>query len=284
MIRNFCCVMVALVFSSLASAQPEMHVLTYNIWGLYKSISNHSSWRFGEIGRRLGEFDIVAVQEAWDKSTEDLISESNFPYVVRGPHAHKFPKDSGLVLLTRYPVLETEFMQFNKCAGFDCFTKKGVLRTRLSLPNGSSLDVYNTHMNAAISLAGQNIGYKIRKSQIQQFTKFLSARSAGVDYLILGDTNVPDDEKNYERMKRLFKVMDLFSLFTPDPPKTYVPGENTWVRPLPLPDVRAERIDYILLREGSLLKLKNIQRTFEETVWNAHLSDHFGIKATLSLP
>jgi len=56
--------------------------------------------------------------------------------------------DAGLLTLSRYPIIEEQFVPYDKSAFSDTLSYKGVLYTMIELPNLSYLHVFNTHLNA----------------------------------------------------------------------------------------------------------------------------------------
>ncbi|GFR41930.1 hypothetical protein Agub_g2723, partial [Astrephomene gubernaculifera] len=141
-----------------------LQVLTLNVWGLWLV----SKKRYNRI-LHLAEFlandapqkhnlDVVLLQEVWvDHDAQILISAARvggLPYAV---HFRSGVFGSGLLTLSRYPIIDTMFHQYS-CAGDplalscgDFLAAKGVGWVRLRGPGGRLVDVFNTHLHANYS-------------------------------------------------------------------------------------------------------------------------------------
>lgn len=148
-----------LLFSTLtkAEARVDVHVVSFNIKGLPELLlsSAYPTSRYAEIGEKLGKPGgpgIVVLQEAFNSGTKQLLAAANFPYVAKGPGAgSQFGFDSGLYVLSRYPIMEEKTAAFGPdlCLRWDCFANKGVQLVRLQVPGlPLPLEVYNTHLQA----------------------------------------------------------------------------------------------------------------------------------------
>lgn len=93
--------------------------------------------------------DIVLLQEAF-RVTDELFS--GFPHRAEGPGASSiFGVNSGLYILSRYPILREERRAFGRgnCESWDCLSNKGVQFARIQVPGISHpLEVFNTHLQA----------------------------------------------------------------------------------------------------------------------------------------
>jgi endonuclease/exonuclease/phosphatase family metal-dependent hydrolase len=267
----------ACLHSGAAWAEP-ISVLTYNIWGL--TIGGKAPWRFEEIGRRLERYEIVTIQEAWDKKTEALVSAAGFPHVARGKKPNSMVGGAGLITLSRHPVLESEFLEYRACAGMDCFADKGALRTRVVFPDGYALDVYNTHLNAWMKV-GVDFGAKAREKEIVELAGWIRERSAGVPYLVMGDFNAVESSENYRQMRASFGALDVFRSFRPhDLGETWDPA-NSWVADF----LKPMRVDYIWasgLGEGDVAD--SVMEFTAPVRDGKHLSDHYGLSAVIERP
>lgn len=269
------------------SSPGALSLLTYNIWGLYPIAGGRARWRYKEIGKRLAPFDIIAIQEAWDKKTDAVVRNSDFPFISYGRRAHHLVGGSGLITLSRYPILETEFLRYQNCVGFDCLADKGVLRTRILLPDHTQIDVYNTHLNAGVHI-GLDLSDKVRERQLEQLSKWIESRSQDLTAIIMGDTNSPEDSVNYDQMKQSFQALDLYRLFHFSGPEylgyTWDAQENAWIPQLPEWMMQPMRIDYIWLRGCKNPLLYDARVAFKENVKKGKpLSDHFAVHVEVGL-
>jgi endonuclease/exonuclease/phosphatase family metal-dependent hydrolase len=137
----------------------QVHVMSYNIKGLPGILvgSQYKSRRYSIIGKYLAERgtagpDIVLLQEGFSSDTGKLIEASGFPHVSRGPYGSPFlGVDSGLYILSRYPILAQDQMTFgsSNCRRWDCLANKGAQFVRISIPGlPLPVEVFNTHLQA----------------------------------------------------------------------------------------------------------------------------------------
>ena len=174
---------------AVATAAPnplatDVSVMTYNVHGLPWPFASGRQDALRAIGVRLAEMrtrgvqpHLVLLQEAFTSDAKAIGREAGYPYEVPGPgrkdrsqipadaaqqryaqNAHWMKgegdgtiEDSGLVILSDYPVVDVRRMPYSRfaCAGFDCLANKGILLVRVAVPGLSQpLTVINTHMNS----------------------------------------------------------------------------------------------------------------------------------------
>jgi endonuclease/exonuclease/phosphatase family metal-dependent hydrolase len=175
-----------------ANTSVPFRSISYNVWGLPVPFKlNHD--HLEKIQRSLFYYepDVVALQETFTKRSRVFESTPGLPYFAYGPGKGKGkPQNSGLMTLSKHPIVKTKHLKFNKCSGFDCLSAKGVLLTTIELPGGRQLDIYNTHLNA-----GKN--KKSKWSQIKQVVEFIKENSTTNAYVVHGDFNITPDSEYY---------------------------------------------------------------------------------------
>lgn len=67
------------------------------------------------------------------------------------PFFSKHISNSGLLTISKYPILETEFIPFKKHSGVDALAYKGVLYSKIEVEDGKIIHVFNTHLQAHYS-------------------------------------------------------------------------------------------------------------------------------------
>lgn len=177
-------------------------VLSYNIKGLPDVVNDgYDQDRYADIGRILRDRlkkgtapDVVLLQESFVERTKELRELSAYPYVAKGPEANNaFGVDSGLYVLSRYPIVETKTVEFgDACEDWDCLSNKGVQLARIQIPGAPHpIDVYNTHMQAEPEYE------ETRRKQIQVLKAFVAATHGKRNPLIVaGDFNFRPRWKN----------------------------------------------------------------------------------------
>jgi endonuclease/exonuclease/phosphatase family metal-dependent hydrolase len=196
-------------------------VLSYNIHGIVlangtpeekQAAEAQALSRFREIARRLREMrkngtapKLVAIQEAFHLLSNKAAKESGYPHIVSGggmkPGRGK-AVGSGLYILSEYPVLRQESIDFGSkdCTGWDCWANKGAQRVRVSVPElGTTLDFYNTHMNADQDDVPEAESRAMRLKQARQFAEWIAAtRGQNAPTVIAGDFNFRKGAEDYE--------------------------------------------------------------------------------------
>jgi len=266
----------------------NLKVLTLNTWGIPQPVTTDLTSRIEETIKAVKDYDIVAFQETFSKQAERLALESEFTNYIRMDNRSLFHLGSGLMLLSRYPILEYDFTSFTKCTSYDCLANKGVLFARIQLPNQEKIDVYTTHYQAghqSVSEAGD-----IRIQDNSDLLNFFNSKQQGNFTVFLGDFNfVPDSEEYVDFVGKL-GVIDLCRLenannicptystgMNPyvEDANTYYGAETEWENQL-------DHI-FVLRKEDSSLEEQTAQVVFNTAMDGIFLSDHFGLLATFSI-
>ncbi|MEU4695329.1 jacalin-like lectin [Actinoplanes sp. NPDC023714] len=173
-----------------AADQGTFDVLTYNVAGLPELLSSAEVDRktaHTEIGRRLGPYEVVHVQEDFNYHA--------YLYAADTTHAYRTPTSggagigSGLNSLSAvaYDTGDFERGDWDSCQfdSGDCLTPKGFTFARHRLAEGVYVDFYNLHTNAGTSAGDQ----QSRADNLRQLTAFIGSHSAGNAVIVMGDTN-----------------------------------------------------------------------------------------------
>lgn len=245
--------------------------MTYNIWGRPFPLPSKPS-RFKKIPGALVKTnaDIIGIQEAFTRRARVFERMGEFLYYAKFNKRGIIKTGAGLLTLSKFPISSKKVMAFSKCAGTDCFAKKGVLLTRLTLGPGLSLDVYNTHMNAA----GDD---SIRELQIRELAEFMSKNSgAEANVLLLGDMNTDPRHPPYRLFSELMDLDDSYKDYIdtlPSPSREQRDGHtNQRVKP-----GKGKRIDYVFYRSKNL---KVLDSKVNMNGPKTRLSDHDGVITT----
>lgn len=150
-----------------------LSILTYNVKGLPWPLASNRPQALRRIAERLAGMrregrqpHVVVLQEAFTADAKAIGRRAGYPFVIEGPYARRAPShsggrdwhlgetsmavvDSGLVLLSDFPVLGVERAAFppEDCAGYDCLAAKGVLIAELETPDRGPVLVATTHLN-----------------------------------------------------------------------------------------------------------------------------------------
>ena len=139
-----------------------LELLLGNIVDLTSSyITNyHDRWRAEQFADKINNLenspDVIGLNEVFDDSFISCITglvKHRYPYITNHqPGKHGLEISSGLLLLSKHPLQDIYFEQFDWANCPDSLSNKGFLFARTSLPNAaipnSSVGIVITHMQA----------------------------------------------------------------------------------------------------------------------------------------
>jgi endonuclease/exonuclease/phosphatase family metal-dependent hydrolase len=233
----------------VAAHEPaELSLLTYNVHGLPAWIAHDDpEHRLPRLVRKAARFDVVLLQE--DFAYHDLVvADERQPFLFRGngpSHDWPFLQGSGLSILSRpAPLGAPVRAAYGVCNGWleaanDCFASKGYLMVRLALPNGASLDVWDTHLDAGPGDGDETT----RATQLERLARAVEARSAGRAVVVGGDFNLSWNAPRERALLEGFAQRVGLAIAAQTPP-------DTW----------RSRLDYVLFRNGGGVALDVVQR------------------------
>jgi endonuclease/exonuclease/phosphatase family metal-dependent hydrolase len=303
-------------FYSFESNAKEIKLLTLNTFSLPQPIfkfRGRSIEQLKPLKNILKKYDVVFLQEVFSKSVRRFISTTDFKYQYFGKYSKinslfdlLFKRDlgDGLVILSRYPIIDKDILEYTegrvsgkktkRCAGTDCWARKSVQFARIQIHENLTIDLYNTHLNSG----GQD-GQEIRLSQINQINDFVLRHSKDTPAVLGGDFNSKPGTLAYKKLlsaSKGFKRLDLWNLYTSLNPNlsdkekaghTSAPAENTWKIKKGVKR-GGRRVDLLLFQNGQhpsnvILKLSDMKVALKQKFNGNHISDHFGVEATLSI-
>lgn len=175
----------------------KIQVLLWNVWNLPSCLTDgQAAERARKISPLLQPYDIVILNEAFCNK-KHLLSEADFPFREKLGRQWYTIFDSGLMILSKFPIIKTAFMHYKKRARVDFFAAKGILMCKIELEHGRILDVYATHMQAGNSRAEQ----KARDAQSLEVAEFVYEHSVDAQaVLFAGDLNMgPTQDATYTK-------------------------------------------------------------------------------------
>lgn len=294
------------------STEPEnghrMVVVAYNthlLPSIATPIAGHrgnSKYRASEIATRLASYDLIGLSELFDsahrqRALDTFQSEAAGQFhLVEGPkRSGRHLVGSGLVLLSRYPIVETNEITFKNASRFitsgfkaDGFAAKGALHAKVLVDEQAMLtvDCFLTHL--------ESHSISVRALQLQELKTFIvnhtDARSPS---LIMGDFNVTDDSSRTAELKTEFEQV-LVSVTRADGGEVLDVGKLVSSGPRGTSNALAtdggRRIDYIFVVNGvasssHALSLCNVEHAsfLDSDVPEGSLSDHLAVVCELEL-
>jgi endonuclease/exonuclease/phosphatase family metal-dependent hydrolase len=138
------------------------------------------------------DHDVMFFQEAfYDSKRKDLIEglKKTHPHSVVPKKGKKLKQiqDSGLFMVSKYPMEKLDQIIFNDCAKADCISSKSAVLVEITLPNGKKAQLINTHMQAW----DEPKTVEIRKKQLLQIKEMMAKNlKPGVPQILIGDLNI----------------------------------------------------------------------------------------------
>jgi len=208
---------------------------------------------------------------------------------------------SGLVLFSRFPVIEYEFVPFaSEMSGLDNYAEKGVLRATLQLPRNLRLAVFLAHLH--VGKTGREL--EARRAQLRQLrlliqdsphpSLFLSDWNIMAEELVEGDRLRSTDE--YRWAMDQLGLYDSYREIYPDPNAGPVSWGYTYddtthfsqalgIATKPGSRRHLQRLDVILRNDRlKTVSAEVLRRPMQSAAYDGRdLSDHFPIRSRFKI-
>ncbi|GMV94415.1 MAG: hypothetical protein AMXMBFR82_41930 [Candidatus Hydrogenedentota bacterium] len=302
MSRTICYLAAVLLCGAVPAQEPEtLRAITYNVQFLPGSAGNQNErpdpeYRARRIAEEVAAFDIVALQETFDRDHRQIILDTLREQwggelnTVISPQPDGFFTNGGCLIATRLPIVESDavvYKTFSSPADYgfraDGFAAKGVIFARIARSAdrmGDTIDVFVTHMEARAD--------DLRPAQYKEMAAFIQAKSDPARPMILmGDLNTRggvefrnDPESQYSLLMgalqeaRPADVIDVWPALMGD-----ALGGTTEQDSIET----GKRIDYIIIGNpgegGRALKPVSVQVNLYQDENVVALSDHNAVEA-----
>jgi endonuclease/exonuclease/phosphatase family metal-dependent hydrolase len=262
--------------SEVTQQEDSLKILSWNIYMLpWVAVRPGKRDRSHEIVNQLqsSDFDIIVFQEAFLPASRRIISkglEKQYPYAY-GPannNLGSLKANSGIWVLSNKPLHVLGTVQFNDCAGIDCYARKGAMLLEGEV-NGKKFQILGTHLQSEDQST-------IREKQMDQiYMQLLSPHhKENVPQMICGDLNTEDHMK--EHYCAMLECLDAENGEFDGVEKCSYDGVNNEIAQ----SYGAKKkftLDYILFRANGA-KVKTVKRTISVMKkGKKHLSDHYGV-------
>ncbi len=287
-----------------------MKVLTFNIWNIF--FAAHVPERMAALEKvlsaaaaRADGWDVVLLQELWSRKARAAFGAGGYPFAAEVEDYNRplgwlgavlgIQVDSGLKILSKYPVLEVRRRTYSKRGSLwrvfrdgEVLARKSALAAKLEHPAWGPLWVVDTHLIAAYPDRAYT---SRRKAQLMELHDFVRELMKEAPVIVGGDLNVgpkvnaATPANSYipalwdDLMPRMFGDFARARWLDRTPTCSHV--TCTWN------DGTGEEchLDHILVGPG--LRLEDAAVVLNETVelgpgLSGHLSDHYGFEVTLS--
>lgn len=212
--------------------------------------------------------DIICLQEVWGETMKQEISDAFLAnnYYVALPNWRKnyiFGENSGLITISKYPIINQTFLPFTNPRGICKMFNKGVQYCHIRGPTckGIELNIANTHLQASFTETTSYLDFqKTAKEQLATIINECPYESC----LLIGDLNLKKEQLDE---------------FINNESKIKYFGDNIETT---FPDY-GSRLDYILKITKLANKESKINNIANKTESHINLSDHFPIISEFSL-
>lgn len=186
----------------------NIRILSYNIFLRPPPVHDKSSDYKNERVKLIGEtvipnYDIIAFEEAFgslNNRRETLIEygmKNGLSYHHKDePHnICNLKVDGGLLLLSRYPIVEKDSMEYPRGVHSDWLAMKGALYARLKIGSGKHINIFVTHLQASYEDYPEptSKAVKVRMKQAVLLHKFIYKHMKNRENepcFVMGDFNV----------------------------------------------------------------------------------------------
>jgi sphingomyelin phosphodiesterase 2 len=273
--------------------QITLRCLTLNVWGI-PFFSKERKARIKSISEKLSEYrvDVAGFQETWLEEDRRVLREAGKKIgLVYSHYFHSGVAGSGLLVLSRYPFLETAFHRFlltgrpeRSPIDLEFFSGKGIGLVRLDTPAGL-VDFYDVHPIAQYQPDNIDIYQAHRAAASYEIAQFVNLHSpASHPLILLGDLNMRPEQFAYRALLQQAAITDAYSVSNfGEPGYTYSPAN-----PYASGEAFEKRLDYVLYRKGGSPALKPLsaQVVFKEKPISSRskgYTDHYGVLVEFEL-
>jgi endonuclease/exonuclease/phosphatase family metal-dependent hydrolase len=268
------------------------------------------------ITHHLDDFDVLSLQEMFSTFSfrrNELVlaaQKQGFSYVASSPPPSTLSFqcfDAGLLILSRYPLEDVQFTEFDHSCHSDSLANKGALRASVRFgPNPQdTIRLFNTHLQASYShkdVSATTVAL-LQLRQVFDLIRNDISRSRHEAVLLAGDLNLDAFEEDmYGHISNLCKPIDMQDLLR----KQFGASIGTCISNIDSRGVdvgtrrrskeeREEKgftelhmcLDYQLFFEGTSRRLKHVNTHVEEFEFLSNpfgrLTDHAGICSVFSI-
>jgi len=278
-----------LLFAVIVSAFPQNDSLTILTWNIYMR-PRQVFWN-QQVKRAKGivevlkneNIDVIVFQEAFDpKARRKLKKELSEMYPHQfGPGNRGMVRiNSGIWVLSKYPLLQTKQMVYSDCGREDCIAKKSAMFSEIDF-NGKKVHIIGTHLQAISGEKYDNIRANQMKMMAELGNEFFNE---SIPQIFTGDMNTAtEDTAKYRNMLRILNAKDGM-------PQGNIQhslrGQENDISRKPV-NYGPKLIDFVFLKpnksSAKVISREVMRYRYEMKKGRSDLSDHYAVKAVLFL-
>src|SRR6185295_5220964 len=127
-------------------------ILTWNIWMMppFTFQSPRNRKRAAVIAAELldRDFDILCLEKVFDSGARVVLEKAlgqRYPYRYGPANCGGLKVNSGVWILSRFPLSDYREIQYRDCSGVECFSRKGAIRLTGAV-GGHAFQILATHL------------------------------------------------------------------------------------------------------------------------------------------
>jgi len=269
-------------------------ILTWNIYMRPASLFWNGQFKrakaIGEILKK-EDYDLILFQEAFGKTSRKKLKKAlgnASPFQIE-PQKRGCKSNTGLWVLSKHKISDSEIIFFNNCKRGDCLAAKGAVLIEVEM-NKQHYQFINTHTQAEYGKKRKIRFTNVRQMQFEQINTLLSNNVLQqTPQFILGDLNTDKTlAKDHQQMLKILNATDSEPLLfgsaaqTLNTPATWHASTNDLIAKKK--DGISELLDYALQRNSNYqFKVRRELKIYEQKRSKSHsdLSDHYAISLTI---
>ena len=197
--------------------ETQLKILSYNVFLRPQGIISHfningdfKKSRLLTLANVIENYDIVLLQEIFDinlfisKKTKliKLAEKLGFKYNIYSNSLSIKPVDSGLLILSKLPIVDSDSVIYDSCFSYDMLSNKGILYAKVLLPNNHHLHIFNTHTQSG----DDKNKHETKMKQLDFLVNYINSKvPTDESILIGGDLNL-DSIHNIEYQDNSYKL------------------------------------------------------------------------------
>ena len=195
-----------------------LRVLSYNVFLRPPMISHcHGDFkneRMNLIGKIFPFFDIILLQEVYtclNFRCSSLINQAakvgfNYHYCTYSPSLmSRHLANNALLILSRYPILSTDYINFTSYGSYDSIIEKGADYIKIRIGPDLCLHTFNTHLQSSYAKKDP-LTKMIRHEQLKELRNFIGSKVGKNEPVICGgDFNINTQDHN--ELQTLYNTM-----------------------------------------------------------------------------
>ena len=270
-----------------SSNKDTLTLMTYNIWAL-PSISEHIPQRLARLPDYLHGYDALLLQEVFSDEREAFLLDLAAEYPYQSNMLDKAGSnvyDGGVIIVSRYPIVNQAQFVYPDCAGADCLADKGINYVEI-IKEGRAYHLFATH-TASFDTNAARTNRQIQFNQMREFALTQTHIAANETVIFGGDLNVNKLKFPGDYQQMLDKLQSSEPTYAGYTASTFDPRVNIYANAFGSGSNTVEYLDYILVSNAyrtaaSNVNTVNVPRNTDADLWQHwDLSDHFPVKAVI---